>query len=221
MSWRALLVRELRISLRVGGGALLGVLFFLSIVVAVPFAIGPDLNTLARISPAILWIGALLSSLLNLDRLFQQDKDTGALDLLILSGRSLEGLVLVKCLAHWLATILPLVIAAPLLAFLLNLPPELFGAVVVSLLVGTPALTLMGAIGASLAVALRRGGLLSVVLILPLSLPVLIFAISTTRAAVDVGMNFWTPFLILCALVLVALAIAPIAAAALLRLAVD
>ena len=216
-----LLIRELKIATRVGGGALLGMLFFLCVVVAVPFAVGPDLVLLAQISPAILWVGALLAGLLNLDRLFQQDKDSGALELLALSSQPLEVVVLIKCLAHWMSTALPLVIAAPLLAFLLNMPPGYFSALVLTLLIGTPALTLLGAIGAALAVALRRGGLISVVLMLPLSLPVLIFAISAVRATNDVAIDSATPLLILAALTLFSLAIAPFAAAALLRIALD
>ncbi|RAI34136.1 heme exporter protein CcmB, partial [Rhodoplanes roseus] len=138
---RALLVRDLRIALRIGGGAMMGVLFFLTVVTLMPFAIGPDLALLRRIGPAILWIGALLASLLALDRLFAADHDDGSLDLILMGRTPIELAVAVKGLAHWLATGLPLVVAAPVLGLFLNLEPAGLGAVVLTLLVGTPALT--------------------------------------------------------------------------------
>lgn len=217
----ALFQRELRLAVRVGGGALIGVLFFLAVVTVIPFGVGPDLNLLARIGPAILWIGALLATLLGLDRLFQADRDDGSLDLLIMSGQPLEIVVLVKCLAHWMATGLPLVIAAPVLAIFLNLDPIATLAVTGTLLAGTPALTLIGAIGASLTVSLRRGGLLLAVLVVPLAIPVLIFGVSAADAAIHDPVPFMTPFLILCSLTLIAAVIGPIASAAALRFASD
>lgn len=221
-SWAlTLFQRDLRLSMRVGGSALVGVLFFLAVVTVIPFGVGPDLNLLARIGPAILWIGALLASLLGLDRLFQADRDDGTLDLMLMAGRPLELVVLVKCLAHWVATGLPLVIAAPLLAIFLNLDPIAMGAVTLTLLAGTPALTLIGAIGASLTVSLRRGGLLLAVLVIPLAIPVLIFGVSAADAAIHDPVPFLTPFLILCALSLIAAVIGPIASATALRFAAD
>ncbi|NBN65497.1 heme exporter protein CcmB [Microvirga tunisiensis] len=217
----SLVLRELRLAVRVGGGALIGVLFFLAVVTVVPFGIGPDLNLLSRIGPAILWIGALLSTLLGLDRLFQADRDDGALDLILMAGRPLELVVLAKCLAHWLATGLPLVLAAPVLAVFLNLDPVAIGAVTLTLLVGTPALTLIGAIGAALTVPLRRGGLLLAVLVVPLAIPVLIFGVSAADAAISEPMPFLTPFLILCALTLISAVVGPAASAAALRFAAD
>jgi len=217
----ALFQRELRLAVRVGGGALIGVLFFLAVVTVIPFGVGPDLNLLARIGPAILWIGALLATLLGLDRLFQADRDDGSLDLLVMSGQPLEIVVLVKCLAHWMATGLPLVIAAPVLAIFLNLDPVATLAVTGTLLAGTPALTLIGAIGASLTVSLRRGGLLLAVLVVPLAIPVLIFGVSAADAAIHDPVPFMTPFLILCSLTLIAAVIGPIASAAALRFASD
>ena len=217
----ALFQRDLRLSVRVGGSALVGVLFFLAVVTVIPFGVGPDLNLLARIGPAILWIGALLATLLGLDRLFQADRDDGTLDLMLMAGRPLELVVLVKCLAHWIATGLPLVVAAPLLAIFLNLDPVAMGAVTLTLLVGTPALTLIGAIGASLTVSLRRGGLLLAVLVVPLAIPVLIFGVSAADAAIHDPVPFMTPFLILCALSLIAAIIGPIASATALRFAAD
>ena len=217
----ALVARELRLALRVGGGALIGVLFFLAVVTVVPFGMGPDLNLLSRVGPAILWIGALLSTLLGLDRLFQADRDDGSLDLVLMAGRPMELVVLAKCLAHWMATGVPLVLAAPVLAVFLNLEPVAIGAVTLTLLVGTPALTLIGAIGAALTVSLRRGGLLLAVLVVPLAIPVLIFGVSAADAAVSEPMPFMTPFLILCALSLISAVVGPVAAAAALRFSAD
>ncbi len=215
----ALVRRDLRLSVRIGGSALVGVLFFLAVVTVIPFGVGPDLNLLARIGPAILWIGALLATLLGLDRLFQADREDGTLDQMLIAGRPLELVVLVKCLAHWVATGLPLVLAAPLLGIFLNLEPAAMGAVTLTLLAGTPALTLVGAIGAALTVSLRRGGLLLAVLVIPLAIPVLIFGVSAADAAINDPVPFLTPFLILCALTLIAAVIGPVASAAALRFA--
>jgi heme exporter protein B len=195
----------------------MGVVFFLILVSLTPFAIGPDLNLLSRIGPAILWIAALLATLLGLDRLFQADADDGSLDLLMMTSTPLELVVLVKCAAHWTLTVLPLVAASPLLGLMLGLDPEAQAGVAASLLAGTPALTLLGAIGAALTAGMRRGGLLMAVLILPLTTPVLIFGVSTAAAASGGTVPFHTPFLILCALSLAAIAGAPFAAAAALR----
>jgi heme exporter protein B len=214
---RALLLRDMRVAVRLGGGALIGVLFFLTVVTLVPFAIGPDLVLLARIGPAILWIGALLASLLALDRLIAADHEDGSLDLILMARAPLELTLAVKALAHWLTTGLPLVIAAPLLGLLLNLEPKATGAVALTLLVGTPALTFIGLIGAGLTVALRRGGLLLAVLILPLTIPVLIFGVASANAVIVGPMSFGTPFTMLCALTLISAVIGPFAAAAALR----
>jgi heme exporter protein B len=213
----ALLLRDMRLAVRVGGGAMMGVLFFLIVVTLMPFAIGPDLALLKRIGPAILWLGALLASLLTLDRLFAADHDDGSLDLLLMGRSSLELAVAVKALAHWLTTGLPLVIAAPVLGILLNLDLAATGAVALTLLAGTPALTLIGLIGAALSVALRRGGLLLPVLILPLTVPVLIFGVAASNSAIVGPVPFGTPFTILCALTLGSLVLGPFAAAAALR----
>jgi len=218
---RALLVRDMRIAVRIGGGALMGVLFFLTVVTLMPFAIGPDLALLRRIGPAILWIGALLASLLALDRLFAADYEDGSLDLILMGGAPLELAVAAKALAHWLTTGLPLVVAVPVLGLLLNLEPAAIGAVALTLLVGTPALTFIGLVGAALAVALRRGGLLLPVLVLPLAVPVLIFGVAAANAAIVGPVPFGTPFTILCALTLMSLVIGPFAAAATLRHGLD
>ena len=209
-----------RLSLRSGGGPLIGLIFFLAVVTIIPFGVGPDLRLLSRIGPAILWIGALLATLLGLDRLFQDDRDDGSLDLLMLAGPPLEIVVLAKCLGHWLATGLPLVVAAPVLGLLLGIEPAGLGAVTVTLLVGSPALTLIGAIGAALLTALGRGGLLVAVLVLPFTIPVLIFGVSAIAAVMLAG-SFLPPFLILIAITLVATVIAAIAGAAALRAGLD
>jgi len=213
----ALFARDARISIRIGGGAMMGVLFFLTVVTLVPFAIGPDLVLLRRIGPAILWLGALLASLLALDRLFATDHEDGSLDLILMSRPPLELAVVTKALAHWVTTGLPLVIASPILGLFLNLEPAALGATALTLLVGTPALTFIGAIGAALATALRRGGLLLPVLVLPLTIPVLIFGVAATNAAIAGPVPFATPFKVLCALTLISVVIGPFAAAATLR----
>jgi heme exporter protein B len=217
----ALLVRDMRLAVRVGGGALIGVLFFLLVVAIIPFAIGPDLALLARIGPAILWLGALLASLLGLDRLIASDHEDGSLDLILSARTPLELTVAVKALAHWLTTGLPLVVATPLLGLLLNLDPVATGAVALTLAAGTPALTFIGLVGAGLTVALRRGGLLLAVLILPLTIPVLIFGVAASNAAIVGPIPFGTPFTILCALTLMSAVLGPIAAAATLRQGLD
>jgi heme exporter protein B len=214
---KALFVRDIRIAMRIGGGAMIGVLFFMTVVTLMPFAIGPDLALLQRIGPAILWLGALLASLLALDRLLAADQEDGSLDLLVMGTAPLELAVAVKALAHWLTTALPLVLVSPLLSLFLNLDLAATGAVAATLLVGTPALTFIGLIGAGLTVTLRRGGLLLPVLILPLAVPVLIFGVSASNAAVIGPVPFGTPFTILCALTLMSLVIGPFAAAAALR----
>jgi len=218
---RALLIRDMRIAVRIGGGALMGVLFFLAVVTLTPFAIGPDLNLLRRIGPAILWLGALLASLLALDRLFAADHEDGSLDLILMGSAPLELTVAAKALAHWLTTGLPLVVAVPVLGLLLDIEPAAVGVVAITLLVGTPAFTFIGLIGAALAVALRRGGLLLPVLVLPLTVPVLIFGVSAADAAIVGPVPFGTPFTILCALTLMSLVVGPFAAAATLRHGLD
>jgi heme exporter protein B len=179
--------------------------------------VGPDLALLARIGPAILWLGALLASLLALDRLIAMDYEDGSLDLILMARVPLELTLAAKALAHWLTTGLPLVIAAPLLGLLLNLEPKATAAVALTLLAGTPALTFIGLIGAALTVTLRRGGLLLAVLVLPLTIPVLIFGVAAASAAIIGPVPFGTPFSILCALTLMSVVIGPLAAAAALR----
>jgi heme exporter protein B len=216
-AFTALLIRDMRLAVRLGGGAPIGVLFFLIVVALVPFALGPDLALLRRIGPAILWLGALLASLLALDRLFSADHEDGSLDLVLMSRLPLELAVAAKALAHWLTTGLPLVIASPLLALFLDLEPRAMGAVALTLLAGTPALTFIGTIGAALAVTLRRGGLILAVLVLPLTIPVLIFGVAAANTAIVGPLPFGAPFTILCGLTLASAVIGPVAAAAALR----
>jgi len=219
----ALYLRDLRLGIRAGGGALVGILFFLAVVAVIPFGVGPDLNLLARIGPAILWVGALLAGLLGLDRLFQADREDGSLDLLIMSGahRMLPLAVLVKCAAHWTASLLPLVVVAPVLGLLMNMDPVAIGATTLTLLFGTPAIAFIGAAGAAVSVSLPRGGLLVSVLVLPLVIPVLIFGVSASYAAVAEPDPFLPPFLLMLASTLFFAVLGPVAAAAALRWAAD
>jgi heme exporter protein B len=217
----ALIARDMRIALRVGGGALIGVLFFVVVVTLTPFAVGPDLALLKRIGPAILWLGALLASLLALDRLFAADHEDGSLDLILTGRAPLELVIAAKGLAHWLTTAVPLIIAAPLIGLLLDIEAPAQSGLALTLLVGTPALTFIGIIGAAIAVTLRRGGLLLAVIVLPLTVPVLIFGVAAANAAVTGPVPFGTPFTVLCALTLASLVIGPFAAAAALRLDIE
>lgn len=217
----AIVRRDIKIALRVGGGAMIGVLFFLTVVVLMPFAIGPDLALLKRIGPAVLWLGALLASLLTLDRLFTADQEDGSLDLIAMGRTPLELTCAAKAVAHWIAAGLPLIVATPFVAILLNLDATATCAVALTLLVGTPALTFTGMIGAALAVTLRRGGLLLAVLVLPLSIPVLIFGVAASNAAIMEPSSFGAPFSILCALTLMSFVVGPFAAAASLRQGLD
>jgi heme exporter protein B len=213
---RALLLRDLRLALRSGGGFGLGLAFFLILAVLVPLGVGAEGGTLGRIAPGILWVGALLACLLSLDRIFALDHEDGSLDLLATSPLPLEGVVAVKALAHWLVTGLPLTLLAPALGVLLNLAPAAYGWLVLSLLLGTPTLSIVGAFGAALTVGLRRGGLLLSLLVLPLYVPTLIFGAEVVRRGAE-GMALGTPLALLAAISLGAAALLPFAAAAALR----
>ncbi|MFV0244844.1 MAG: heme exporter protein CcmB [Qingshengfaniella sp.] len=212
-----LLARDLRLAMRAGGGFGLGLGFFLIMVVLVPFGVGPDTAVLARIAPGILWVGALLASLLTLDRIFQLDWEDGSLDLLATAPLPLEGVVAIKALAHWLTTGLALTLAAPVLGILLHLPGPGYGWLFVSLAVGTPALSLIGAFGAALTVALKRGGLLLSILVLPLYVPTLIFGAEVARRGAE-GLPLASPLALLAAISLGTAAIMPFAAAAAIRI---
>lgn len=213
---RALLLRDLRLALRTGGGFGLSLAFFLIVVTFVPFGVGPDAEILARIAPGILWIGALLATLLSLDRLFQLDFEDGSLDLLATSPLPLEGTVAIKSFAHWLTTGLPLTIAAPALGFLLSLPSGSYSTLFLSLAIGTPALSFLGAFGAALTVGLKRGGLLLSLLVLPLFIPTLIFGTQSVILTVQ-GLDATTALAALGAISLFTMGFAPFIAAMALR----
>jgi heme exporter protein B len=216
---RALLARDLKLSWREGGaiGTALG--FYLVVVALTPLGLGPDLNLLARIAPGVLWIALLLAALLSAGRIFANDYEDGSLDLLTTGSLSLPLVVAIKSLAHWLTTGVPLALLAPLLGLLLNLPLEAIPLLVLSMLAGTPAVSFIAAIGASLTLGLRRSGLLIALLVLPLYVPVLIFGVAAASAAITGPASPWPPLLMLCALSLASIVLAPLAAAAALRTA--
>ncbi|MDO8885247.1 MAG: heme exporter protein CcmB [Pseudotabrizicola sp.] len=212
----ALLIRDLRLAFRAGGGFGLGLAFFLLVAVLVPLGVGPEGATLAKIAPGILWVGALLACLLSLDRIFALDFEDGSLDLLATSPIPLEGVVAIKALAHWLVTGLPLTLAAPVLGVLLNLPGPGYLWLVVSLAAGTPALSVIGAFGAALTVGIKRGGLLLSLLVLPLYVPTLIFGAEVVKRGAA-GADVSVPLLLLAGITAGALALLPFAAAAAIR----
>jgi heme exporter protein B len=212
----ALLRRDLAIAFRAGGGFGLSIAFFLIVTVLVPFGVGADVTLLSKIAPGILWVGALLACLLSLDRLFALDWEDGSLDLLATAPLPLEMVVSVKALAHWLTTGLPLVLVAPALGVLLNLPPSGYLWVLVSLGLGTPALSVIGAFGAALTVGLKRGGLLLSLLVLPLYVPTLIFGAEVARRG-TAGQSVETPLYLLAGVTLAVIALLPFASAAVLR----
>ena len=216
----AILSRDLRLALRQGADTLVVVLFFVISVALFPFGVGPEPETLARIAPGVIWVMALLASLLSLERLFQNDFEDGGLDLLVLSPVSLSSIVLAKCAAHWLTTGLPLIVAAPLLAVLLDLPAMGFAQLLLAMLLGTPTLTLVGAIGAALVLGARRGGVLISLLVLPLYVPVLIFGVAAVDGAIA-GLAVRPHLTILAGFLLAALVLAPWASAAALKQAVE
>lgn len=213
----ALLMRDLRLAVRAGGGFGLGLAFFLIVVVLVPFGVGPESGLLSKIAPGVLWIGALLACLLSLDRIFALDWEDGSLDLLATAPVPLEGIVSMKALAHWLTTALPLVLAAPALGVLLSLPQEGYVWLVASLAVGTPALSVIGTFGAALTVGIKRGGLLLSLLVLPLYVPTLIFGAEVARRGAE-GFEVMTPLLMLGGITFGTLALLPFASAAVLRI---
>jgi heme exporter protein B len=219
-AFRLLVFRELRLALRQGGDAAMVVAFFVLTVILFPFGVGPEPELLARIAAGILWVTALLAALLSLERLFQADYEDGSLEALALLPLALEAQVLAKCLAHWLVTGLPLTLAAPLLALLLQLDAAGYPVLVASLLIGTPSLSLVGAVGAALTLGARRGGVLLSLLMLPLYIPVLIFGVLAVEASIA-GFGARPHLLLLAALLAGALPLAPVAAAAALRQALE
>ncbi len=215
----ALFRRDVMLAWREGGttGTALG--FYLVVVAIIPLGLGPDLNLLSRIAPGVLWVALLLASLLSADRIFHNDYEDGSLDTLAMGPLPLELVAALKSLAHWVTTGVPLALMAPVLGLLLNLPIEAYPLLMLSMLAGTPAVSFVAAIGAALTLGLRRSGVLLALLVLPLYVPVLIFGVATVSAASVGPASPWPPFLILCALSLASLVLAPIASAAALRTA--
>jgi heme exporter protein B len=219
-AFRLLVLRDLRLALRQGGDAAMVVAFFVLTVILFPFGVGPEAALLARIAAGILWVTALLAALLSLERLFLADWEDGSLEALALMPLPLEAQVLAKCLAHWLVAGLPLIIVAPLLALLLHLDGAGYPALLLSLMLGTPSLSLIGAVGAALSLGARRGGVLLSLLVLPLYIPVLIFGVAAIEAAIG-GFGARPHLLLLGALLAGAVVLAPLAAAAALRQALE
>jgi len=215
-----ILKRDLHLATRQGMDNMMVVMFFVLVVVLFPFGVGPEPNILARIAAGVIWVAALLASMLSLERLFQADYEDGSLELLSLSPTAFEVIVLAKVTAHWLTTGFPLIIAAPLLAIMLNMNTEGFPVLILALVLGTPSLSLVGAVGAALILGSRRGGVLLALLILPLYIPVLIFGVSAVDAVVN-GFEVKAQLLILGAFLIAAIPLCPWAAAAGLRQAIE
>jgi heme exporter protein B len=215
----ALFRRDVMLAWREGGATGTALGFYLVVVVLIHLGLGPDLNLLSRIAPGVLWVALLLASLLSADRIFHNDYEDGSLDVLAMGPLPLELVAALKSLAHWVTTGVPLALMAPVLGLLLNLPIGAYPLLMLSMLAGTPAVSFVAAIGAALTLGLRRGGVLLALLVLPLYVPVLIFGVATVSAASVGPASPWPPFLILCALSLASLVLAPIASAAALRTA--
>lgn len=214
---KAIFLREMRLAWRSGGGGLLNLIFFLLLVTFMPFALGSDPLILERLGPSFLWLSGLLASLLGAEHLFQNDEQDGTLDLFLMCDLPLELVVGIKCLAHWSVTGGPLVLISPLLGLLLSLDSSTLWRVMLTLGVGTPALTFLGALGAALTISLRSGGLLQAILILPCTLPILIFGILAAHGPETTGSSFVASFLLLLSISLASLALLPWAIAAALR----
>ena len=209
--------RDLAIAWKEGGtlGVTLG--FYLVVVTMLPLGLGPDLNLLSRIAPGVLWVALLLAALLSLGRMFETDYEDGSLEVLAMGPLPLEAVAAAKSLAHWLTTGVPLTVLAPILGLLLNLPLEGYGVLVATMLAGTPAVSFIGSIGAAVTLRARRGGLLLALLMLPLFVPTLNFGVAAVEAALLAGEGFSASFLLLLAVSLAAIVLAPLAAAAALR----
>jgi heme exporter protein B len=212
-----LLKRDVTLGIRDGAATGTALGFYLVVVSLMPLGLGPDLKLLSRIAPGVLWIGLLLAALLSLPRLFEIDAEDGSLDALSLGPLPLELVCLAKAAAHWLTTCVPLCVAAPILGLLLNLDLAAYPALAATLLVGTPAVSLLGGAGAALTLKARRGGVLIALLVLPLYIPTLIFGIAAISAVVTPPASFLSPFLMTAAVSLAALVVGPVAAAAALR----
>ena len=211
--------REARLALRQSADSVMVVAFFIIAVVLFPFGVGPEPNILARIGPGVIWVAALLAAMLSMERMFQADYEDGALELLVLAPVPLELTVLAKVCVHWLTTGLPLMVATPLLAIMMNVPLDALPVILLTLALGTPILSLIGAIGAALVLGARRGGVLLSLLVLPLTIPVLIFAVGAIEADLS-GLAVKAHLMLLGGLLLAAAALTPWASAAALREAV-
>ncbi len=220
VSFIAIFKRDVRLALRNGIGSFVAVIFFIITVTLFPLAVGPDLTLLHRVAPGVLWVCALLATMLSLDSLFREDFDDGNLEQIILGVLPVELVVLSKALAHWVTTGLPLIICAPILAVLLNMSGKGFVVLILSLLLGTPTLSMIGTVGAALTVSLRRGGVLIALLVLPLSVPILIFGVGAVEGAIF-GLGARSPLLILAGCLVGTLVLAPLASAAALKMALD
>ena len=218
--WWAIVRRDLSIAWHRLSDVFSVVMFFVLAVVLFPLGVGPGLETLRQIAPGIIWVAALLAAMLSLDQVFQVDADDGSLDLLILAPIPLETIVVAKCLAHWMVTGLPLILAAPILGVLLNLPYHGLAVMIITLFVATPTISLLGSVGAALTIGARRGGVLVALLILPLLTPILIMSANAVDLAL-VGLNYGPLILLLVAFFLICLVICPVVGAAALRLAVE
>jgi len=216
----AVIARDLRLARRQGTDIAMTLAFFVVVVTLFPLGLGPTPELLARIAPAVLWVTALLAAMLSFDRLFQQDSEDGGLDQLALSGLPLSLLAVAKAVAHWLTTGLPMLVLAPLLAVSLNLAAEAYAVLVATLALGTPVVSLFGTVGAALVVGARRAGVLVALIVLPLLIPILIFAVSAIEAAAT-GLAFRTSLLFMGAILAATIPLAPLAAGAALRQALE
>lgn len=216
-SFLALVTRELRLARREGGtlGTALG--FYVVVVSLVPLGLGPNLPLLARVGPGILWIALLLAALLSAARMFEADDTDGTLDVLAMGPLPLEGVVMAKCVAHWVACSLPLTLAAPLLGLMLNLELTVYPALVASMLAGSPAVSFIGGIGAAMTLRARRSGLLLALVVLPLYVPTLVFGVLIANSMMTLEGSFLPPFLIQTAISLAAIVLSPLVTAAVLR----
>lgn len=216
MRFTGIIARDLRLALRQRSDAAMIVLFFVLTAALFPFGVGPEANQLAAIAPGVIWVTALLAVLLSLERLFLADYEDGSLELMALSPVPLELTLLAKVIAHWLTTGLPLIASAPLIAVLFNMPVDALPTLAAAMLLGTPTLSLIGAVGAALTLGARRGGILIPLLVLPLYIPTLIFGVSAVDAAL-LGFPVRPHLLLLTAILLISLVVSPLAGAAALR----
>ena len=216
-SFRTLVQRDLLLAVREGGATGTALGFYLVVIALMPLGLGPDLQLLSRIAPGVLWIGLLLAALLSLGRMFDVDQEEGVLEILTTGALPLELVVAAKALAHWISSCLPLAILTPILGLLLNLELAAYPVLVVTVLIGSPAISFLGSVGAALTLRSRRGGLLIALLVLPLYIPTLIFGISAISAVVTPPGSLEASLLLLSAVTIASLVIGPIAAAAALR----